>query len=381
MSSLHGLRCTQALSVWALALGAALPALAQNIPEKLTIHGYLTQAYAISDGVPSMGMTGEGTSDYRRAALLVRYDASMRDKFIMQLAHRRLGSSPTQAFESDVKLDWAFYEGRFGETARLRVGRVPIPIGIYNETRYVGTLMPFYRAPFAIYSEGSFAAEAIDGVTFTKRFMRDAAYSVEMTAYLGSYGYLESGTMYPPGGEPVFAVARARANRAGGAWVWLTTPIDGLRIGSGFKRARQSEGLFRAEGVASTDDQYFVSVDASFDRAFVRAESRHDRYEGRSTFDAVVVQTGVQVVRNLWLTAQGEAGKVDLAATPFTPALTVNALHRDYALGVNYPFAPNLLAKLEAHTTRGYNVEMPYSFYNAPPLSGRYLISSLSVSF
>jgi hypothetical protein len=364
-----------------VALCAATPVVAQDLPDKLTIHGYLTQAYAVSDSALSMGMPSEGTSDYRRMALLFRYDASMRDKFVIQLAHRRLGTSPIQAFESDVKLDWGFYEGRFGESTRLRVGRAPIPIGIYNETRYAGTVMPFYRAPFVNYNEGSWTAEAIDGVTLSHHFLSESPYSIEVTGYLGSYGYLESGTLFPPGAPPMYTVARARADRAAGAWAWLDTPLEGLRFGGGYKHARNSGGLYKAAGETGSDEQYYLSVDGSFDKFFVRAESRHDRHDGGGRFDGAFAQAGVRVTRNIWINAQAEAGKAFLPATPFTPEKMVDDLHRDYALGVNYAFAANLILKLEGHRTRSYNVDLPYTFFVAPPMKGGYLITSLSVSF
>lgn len=58
------------------------------------------------------------------------------------------------AFEPDVKLDWAFYERKLGQDTSIRVGRIPQPMGLLNETRYVGTLLPFYRAPYNFYQEG-----------------------------------------------------------------------------------------------------------------------------------------------------------------------------------------------------------------------------------
>ena len=152
------------------ALALALVAIAQQASaqnaDKLSIHGYLTQGYAVSDSAHVEGIPKEGTTDYRRAALLMRYATTSSDNFVIQLAHRRLGNSPSMQFEPDVKVDWAYYEHTFsGPSTRLRVGKSPIPFGIYNEVRYVGTQLPFYRAPYAMYHEGIYTAETVDGVS------------------------------------------------------------------------------------------------------------------------------------------------------------------------------------------------------------------------
>src|SRR5215212_1792338 len=91
-------------------IGTAATAGAQDAASKLSVHGYLTQGAAVSDSSKVVGISKQGTTNYRRAALLMRYAQSPRDAFVIQVAHRALGDSPTMNFEPDVKLDWAFYE-------------------------------------------------------------------------------------------------------------------------------------------------------------------------------------------------------------------------------------------------------------------------------
>lgn len=70
---------------------SAAGAFAQNDdPEqKLTVHGFLTQAYAKSDGGTVLGITEDGTSDYRSLALQLRYAMSENDTFVLQLSTAR----------------------------------------------------------------------------------------------------------------------------------------------------------------------------------------------------------------------------------------------------------------------------------------------------
>src|SRR6185295_2209749 len=98
----------------------------------ITVHGFLTQAYASTDGHQFVGITEGGTTDYRSAALQLRADMTRKDSFAILIAHERLGESPVMSFRDEVELDWLFYEHRFASSA-VKVGRVQIPFGIYNE--------------------------------------------------------------------------------------------------------------------------------------------------------------------------------------------------------------------------------------------------------
>lgn len=144
-------------------------AAAQDGISKLSIHGYLSQAYAKSDGNQILGVDSEGTTDYRTAALLLRYEMSDFDSFVVQLSNERLGESPFGALREDVTFDWLFYERKIGGSTALRVGKVPNPFGIYAELRDVGILLPFYRPPNSIYQE-FFLSETIDGVSVSRDF-------------------------------------------------------------------------------------------------------------------------------------------------------------------------------------------------------------------
>src|SRR6185503_13358699 len=107
-------RSLQGLFSVAVATVAAIAPLAAQQPAAFSIHGYLTQGYGFSSGGMVTGLTSAGTADYGRAAILASYTASPANRFVLQVAHRRLGDSPTMAFEEDgIKLDMAFYEHKF----------------------------------------------------------------------------------------------------------------------------------------------------------------------------------------------------------------------------------------------------------------------------
>lgn len=354
-----------------LLAAAALPADAQELSDKLSVHGYLTQGYAKTDSLVLMGMTRAGTSDYRRAALLFRYDGTEKDRFILQLAHRRLGNSPAMQFESDIKVDWAYYERQLFTGTRLRVGKAPLPMGIYNETRYVGVTQPFYRAPYSVYLEGAFTSETVDGITLAHSIGEGMGLDVQL--YGGSYSLIESAPVQigvQPDGTPVrtYFVGRVPVRDVAGGQVWLRTPIPGVRVGGGRSRASGGGQIIRGTMVVD-----MFSADATFERAFVRAERRvADFRTAQWRYEAQYAQAGARIAGPLSLNAQIEQGDV------FSQTTGTAMQMRDAGLGASWTFNPGLVAKLEGHRTNGRSAE---HLLATPTARSNYLISSLSVAF
>ncbi len=367
----------------ALALAGCLSVLqtrtltAQSWTDKLSIHAYLTQGAAKSDTGVVIGIPKDGTTDYRRVALLLRYAVTTHDRFVLQIANRELGMSPTQAFEPQVKLDWAFYEHQFGDILTVRVGQAPIPIGIYNEIRYVGTLLPFYRAPFDMYQEGSYTSETIDGAVVSHTFLPNSPWHVETQAYAGTFHYVTFSSI-PDSITGVLAYigGRAQAQDVLGGQIWLSTPLDGLRVGGGGMRFTAIGNPFDPPTLKTPETTWQVSLDGTFDRFQVRSEYGVLK-SGGFTQPRYYVQAGARVWGPITVNGQLEyENKKDTEASNLEDI----AFDRDHAIGVNYAVLSNIVVKLEGHFTKGYNYEMPISSHG-PPIDGRYAIASVSVAF
>jgi hypothetical protein len=362
---------------------AAIPVTgrAQTLSDNLAIHGYLTQGYAIADSHQVVGIPKKGTFDYRRAAILIRFKGSPSDAFVVQLANRALGESPINDFTPDVQLDWAFYEHRFGSNTTLRVGKVPIPMGIFNETRYVGTLLPFYRAPLGFYQEGSFTSETLNGIVLSRQLTPASSWKLTGSVFGGGFNYLQSGTVFAPGDTaPTYSVTRATAKNLLGTQFWLQTPITGLRAGLGAER-RDDYGVF--DGATSTThgtNDWWASIDGSFDRLTTRAEYRNFSFNsGDIHVRTYYGQLGYRVTDAVTINVQRDAMDLRFAAPPNVLRIPYN---RDYALGVNYTFAPNIVAKFELHDSDGFTAEEPLNVLGGGNgVQNDYLIASLSVSF
>jgi hypothetical protein len=336
-----------------------------SIADNLTVHGYLTQAYAKSSDLPVAGISKDATSDYRVAALQFRYAITGNDNFTVQLKHRRMGTNLLTTGESDVGLEWAFYAHRFSRGS-LRVGRVPIPLGIYNEMRSVGTLLPFYRAPMNTYLEG---ADAIDGAVGSVNGSL-GAWRFDASAYGGGLDYRS--IIHLPQGAPI--VSDLRVNKVYGGQAWITTPVRGVRVGG-------ASLYMHLDIPGAPDEMRFIvsqaSFDATFDRVMLRGELS-DFNDSQNHTQSWYVHSRVGLTEKLSLSAQidraGSRNPLRGNTDQFTNA-------DDRAVGLGYAFTPNLALKGEWHDAKGYGLFDQFMNVAAPAGKTNYYIASVAVAF
>ncbi len=329
---------------------------------KISIHGFLSQAYARSNGNQIVGITEDGTADYRAAALQIRADITDKDAFVIQLSHERLGVSPAMDLKRDVELDWIFYQRIFGESA-VKIGRVQIPFGMYNEVRDVGTILPFFRPSLDFYGEGTFNTETVDGIVLSHTFGPWGSWSLDGDLYYGSFHFIATDTEY--------FLSEAKGLR--GFELWLQTPLPNLRIGAGamhfdFHDTRGSSNLDSPWSV------YHIGLTAAFGGFVMNAESAYWD-EGPWTFKTVYAQLGYSVTDRITLNGQIEASEFKIEN------FFDGDYNREKTLGVNYAFRPDLVLKVEHHWNTGYYSENPLPDISQPPLETRFWILSLSTSF
>lgn len=373
--------------------------------EKFQFHGFLTQAYATSsftDGGPTddeiiLGIPEDGTSSYRFLALQFRYEISDEDLVVVQLSSRALGDSPISEIEDDIELDWAFYERQLGDNTALKVGRIQIPLGIFNEIRDVGTILPFYRPPYTFYREGSFTSETVDGVLFHHTFNNAASWPIDFDVYYGEFELLEQGVLAD---EPP---AIAKAEDALGIQLWLNSPwLDGVRFGLGAQQrdvTEGQEGVFRPIGEATEFDDWYISLEVPAPRFVFRAEYREIdalldspalgfAFNTKNTI--AYYQVGFFVTEKFRIYLQLEDSNVESAGDIFTRTEEVDS-RDDLGISLHYSFSPQVVLKYEYHEVdQELNGFAPVFDPDRGPLldpiaipreNGDYSILSLAVSF
>ena len=353
---------TCAAAIVASVIGISPVAAQSGVLDRLQIHGHLSQGYVTSSDMPIFGIPTNGSTDYRNAALQFRYGLTDNDHAVLQLKHRRLGESVLTESGSDLELAWAFYQRRFGN-ASVRIGRVPLPDGIFNETRDVGTLLPFYRAPANSYAEG---IETIDGIIGSYDLSL-GSWGVEASAGYGGLGF-RLPYVTPEGAT----VIEDRVENYATGQLWVNTPLRGARVGFSGAWWKSPNAL----GVDVKQDTWTGSVDVVRDRGFVRGEYREVEFAD-FTMTTYYAQGGVYIGR-FSVNGQADFADVRFPTSPIGPYQYQAA--RDLAAGVNFRQSANLVYKLEAHRARGSNFDVYVEPLNDARTTS-YFIGSVSVSF
>ncbi len=232
-----------------------------------------------------------------------------------------------------------------------------IPLGIFNEIRDVGTLLPFYRPSYSFYQEGSFTSETVDGFMLSHTFAPQSEWSLDADFYIGEWKLVEISPFN-------LQALTARAEDAFGVQLWLNTPVSGLRFGLGGHRRDVSGGavpIVRLPGKSDRFHDYYVSVDLALERFVFRTEyrefgaSENEVFLG-GDFTLYYVQFGFHPNEKIRIYVQNEFTGVESDADdtvrPFGLPMTEKMqsdLRQDTGIAFNYLFSPNLVLKLEHH--------------------------------
>lgn len=353
------------LAITGVAWTVAAPAAAQeSMLDRLSIHGYMTQAYARADE-PIYGIPTSGTVDLRTAALQLRYAISPQDDLVLQARNRRLGDHMLAAAVEEVELQWAFYQRRMNNFS-VRVGKVPLPMGFYSEVRNVGTILPFYRAPASVYPEG---VEAFDGVNLNYDVTL-GSWLVEAATNLGSFDM----TFAFPDENGDVVVEKMRGDMKYNGTLTVNTPLPGLRVRGTVSKWEQPSFISDERDEVSL---MMGSLDGSFTHFNVRSEYGILDFGNGFTMDLFYAQAGVRPYPKVGLNAQYEVSTMDIEMPGMDTFEQTNI--QDFAIGATYSLSPGIVFKLEGHRASGFMFDN--QTWGSPKQHGNYMISSLSVSF
>ncbi|MBU0680675.1 MAG: hypothetical protein KKD73_04555, partial [Proteobacteria bacterium] len=125
-------------ALWALDLG-----------DKVQVHGFLTQGYLDTNGNNFLSDTKEGLWDFREIGANI--NAQLTDKF--RLGGQALYCDFGDSTNGNLRLDWLVAEYHFTDPFGLRLGKIKMPMGLYNMERDSDFLRPLIFLPQSIYDE------------------------------------------------------------------------------------------------------------------------------------------------------------------------------------------------------------------------------------
>ncbi len=341
--------------------------------DRFSFHGSVNAAVGKSDGLGVFGIDEDGTTDYRAVAMLFGYRISDKDRVTTQLLHRRIGTSPLSASEPAVSAVWAFYQHRFDNGTTVKLGRNPLPRGIFNEVRFIGTLLPFYRVGASVYGE---TLEYLDGAVINRAFDLGESWRIDASIFGG--GFDVRAVLPTAEGSQVI---KLRGEQAAGTQIWLYTPIDGVRVGAFVTNYLQTPSASLPEAMRpDRSNTTLYSFDAVREQGFLRAE--YTAFDGRSPaagknhYDSWYVLGGVKPTEKLTLAVEySESNTRVNLPSPIEP-ITV-PLTKDLGIGGAWAVSPTLVFKLEGHRQEGYGFDTAVPTI-VPPTSGPPFRASLA---
>jgi len=340
---------------------------------RFSIHGYLNLAYGDTDNHQYRGVSPEGTADLRNVALQMRYQATVRDEVVLQLAHENVGASPTNQFRDTVEIDWLFWSHEFGNGTRLRAGRVPLPIGIYNEIKDIGVLLPFYRPSANFYGEGTWTSDSVDGIVVTHGFTLGAGWGLTLDGYYGSWQRIET-----DGGTLTFG--EADIDKAVGLSAWFDTPVPGLRFGFGINEFESSGGLFLPPGVTDDEETRYFSIEAETSKVEARFEiSRRDFTGGY--WQPYYLELVYNPHERWKIAGIYDVGELYFEIPFF--ATFDDQIEEIVGLGVSCEVLNNLVVKLEHQWVEGYGQieDEPLNIFFDEPVKNNLVLFSIAYAF
>lgn len=238
---------------------------AQGISDRLELHGSLNAGYGRSQDLPAYGLPLTGTSDYRVFTIQGRYTLDENDQLVAQVFNRRLGTSPYASALPDVTMQWAYWQHRAGDFT-VKVGRNPLPRGLVNEVRYIGTVLPFFRPSTELSGE---AFDAIDGIVAGYRKQVGGS-GMEYEQYAFAGGSENRATANTTTGQELRI---ARTENMYGGQSYLRLPVASTRFGLYAARYDFVQPTQRGDRV-----NIIMSGETTIDRLHLAVE--HGRYTG-----------------------------------------------------------------------------------------------------
>ena len=174
------------LVYWAISLPTVPLCNAHNITENLSINGYLSVGYIDSRHNNFLGESLDGSFQLNEFALTTNYVFNDKLRFGLQLLSRDVGMEGN----NDIIIDWAVIDYQWRDWLGLRLGKVKLPIGLYNQSRDIDFLRPLVFLPQSIYDENKrMLVAAANGGSVYGNFSFGDKGDLEYQAYAGRVDY------------------------------------------------------------------------------------------------------------------------------------------------------------------------------------------------
>ena len=335
--------------VWGLAVLAGLaaqPAVAQEQPERVHLHGFGSWNYGRTDGNEYLGAEEDGSYDSASFALNAVGEVSSKLRVVGQLEWR------DEEEPNEIEFDYAFAEWTFSSGLKLRAGKVKQPFGISAEVFDVGTLRPFLQLPQAVYGKAGLVGENYKGVGLTGSFEGRGGWGLNYDVYGGGQELEE---FAPPeavllGEEFDEPEELERTRDMLGARAVVQTPLRGLTFGgSGY--IGHEIGSARRHGLGAQVEY----LDGPWS---LRSEFVHETVQDDEKADGFYAEAAYRLGAHWQLAGQYGHFKAEFAGPAVVDAPSLLE-HEEWVAGLNYWWSPSFVMKASYHHVDGNRFAVP----------------------
>ncbi|MCP4157872.1 MAG: hypothetical protein GY757_59735 [bacterium] len=214
---------------------------AEGLLDKIKINGFLSQGYMKSATNNFLTKSKDGSFEINELGLAISAKLSDKLRVGFQLFSRDLGTIGN----NKVVLDWAFADYHFSDMLGLRIGRIKLPFGLYNEGRDTDVLRPMVFLPQGVYDEGRRGfMVAIQGAGVYGNLSLGGGGDIDYSGYAGTaniasnelvvkYFLSSLNQLSPLTGVTVPEISARVKHVYGGQLIW-NTPLEGLRVAGSF---------------------------------------------------------------------------------------------------------------------------------------------------
>jgi hypothetical protein len=287
------------------------------------LHGFGYQNYYQTTANTYYDADQKGSWDNNFLALIGTFTINDRAKVWAQL---ETSSDDTTHFT------WFFVDYQFTDNLRAHVGRVKLPLGIYNEFIDTKFLQVTSLEPALYRAEANFVEDSYNGVGLDYDQSLGAAGALTWQAY-GGNTFIED----PP--------PDAKDRRAYGGRIIYVTPVDGLRF---LLSAYQTQVQLLPSDKMVNEQRWIASADFVSNGWDIKSEYGDHKFQGVDS-DAYYVQIARAISEKWTPFAQYNYVTLDKALSS-----SDSYSQKIWVLGIDYRVRSNIRLRFEDQFNSGY---------------------------